>query len=231
VTVAKAKKAPAFQFYVHDWLTGTKALTYAEKGLYVDMLATSWDIGPLPAAVPALAREMHTPLADFVKLWRTLRRKFRRVRRGNRVCLINPRLERVRREREMYLKKQRENGGKGGRPRKPTGKPTGSEVGNPTGNPTPNPKKPLQSSVFDLHQEIKTIDQDPREDARGVPVHGVLTKLAEDVLQDIGADAPDSELIDELKTRAAKARLVYDGRSATKAIDSARAKALRLAAS
>jgi uncharacterized protein YdaU (DUF1376 family) len=46
--MSKKEKSPAFQFYVSDYLIGTKRMTPAQKGGYVDLLCEEWDKGFLP---------------------------------------------------------------------------------------------------------------------------------------------------------------------------------------
>lgn len=41
-------KAPAFQFYAQDFLTGVMFLTNEEKGIYITLLAKQWTDGKLP---------------------------------------------------------------------------------------------------------------------------------------------------------------------------------------
>ncbi len=72
--------------------------------------------------------------------------------------------------------------------------------------------------------------KDQRAGAR--PVHKLLIKIAHGVLdaRDQGQIPNlDAELADELKTRAAQARIPYDGRAVTKALDSARVQRTRRA--
>jgi|GEM_PF-4132447 len=42
------KDCPSFDLYASDWLAGTIAMTYEEKGLYIDLLALQWETGHLP---------------------------------------------------------------------------------------------------------------------------------------------------------------------------------------
>ena len=41
-------KAPAFQFYAQDFLTGTLHLTMEERGLYITILALQWSKVSIP---------------------------------------------------------------------------------------------------------------------------------------------------------------------------------------
>jgi uncharacterized protein YdaU (DUF1376 family) len=44
----KHKDCPSFNLFTSDWLAGTMAMTYEEKGLYIDLLALQWENGHLP---------------------------------------------------------------------------------------------------------------------------------------------------------------------------------------
>jgi uncharacterized protein YdaU (DUF1376 family) len=44
----KIKDLPSFNLYTSNWLAGTMAMTYEEKGLYIDLLAIQWESGHLP---------------------------------------------------------------------------------------------------------------------------------------------------------------------------------------
>ncbi len=77
------------------------------------------------------------------------------------------------------------------------------------------------------------VPKDKKEQCADAPdFHKVLTKLAHGVLdaRDQGQIPDlDAELADELKTRAAQARIPYDGRSVTKALASAHVQRTRRA--
>jgi len=45
-------KAPAFQFYAQDFLTGVMDLTMDERGLYITLLARQWAIFDLKKEYP-----------------------------------------------------------------------------------------------------------------------------------------------------------------------------------
>ncbi len=75
--------------------------------------------------------------------------------------------------------------------------------------------------------------KDQRADARRpLSAHKVLEKLAHGILDDRDARTIadlESEMANELKTRAAQAHIPYDGRAVTKALDSARVQRARRA--
>lgn len=51
--MAHKNKPPAFQFYVNDWASSlqVRAMTPAQRGCYIDLLAASWPDG-IPACIP-----------------------------------------------------------------------------------------------------------------------------------------------------------------------------------
>ena len=62
-------RAPAFPFYAKDWLADAKvrSLTFAERGKYIDLLATMWDYSDAGCYLPRKAAERLYGKA-FVKL-------------------------------------------------------------------------------------------------------------------------------------------------------------------
>jgi len=52
-------KAPAFQFYVGDWIQDTRILTPASRGIWADLLCFMWrsdERGKVTGTYPQLAR-------------------------------------------------------------------------------------------------------------------------------------------------------------------------------
>lgn len=102
-------KAPAFQFYAQDFLTGTLDMTMEEKGIYITLLSIQWSKGEIPKErlgllihrewdkVPSLVKKKFTDLGDEVR---------------------NERLYLAKEKMDEFRKKQRVNGLKGGRPLK-----------------------------------------------------------------------------------------------------------------
>ena len=100
-------KAPAFQFYAQDFLTGTLHLTMEERGLYITLLSLQWSKGSIPKErlglviqrewedVPPLVKEKFDDLGEFVR---------------------NNRLYQAKLKMDLFREKQRINGLKGGRP-------------------------------------------------------------------------------------------------------------------
>jgi uncharacterized protein YdaU (DUF1376 family) len=67
-------KSPAFQFYPRDYLAdaNVRAMTFEERGVYVELLALEWNEGGrLPGDVEKLARVVGVPAERFVPMWMT----------------------------------------------------------------------------------------------------------------------------------------------------------------
>jgi uncharacterized protein YdaU (DUF1376 family) len=76
-------KLPWFSFYVSDWLVGTVRLNATERGIYIDLLASQWDIGGLPGDdLPALARLARCDFAEMDAAWPKVSTKFERGEDG-----------------------------------------------------------------------------------------------------------------------------------------------------
>ena len=103
--------APAFQFYVQDFLTGTMHLSAEEVGAYMLLLCHQWDKGALPATDRELLRIARTKMKvlDVVKM------KFELCEDG---LLRNARLEREREKQALWRLKSAEAGRKSGEMRR-----------------------------------------------------------------------------------------------------------------
>ena len=201
-------KPPAFPFYVKDWLSGTRRLSLEAKGVYIDLLAWSWDNGPIPYRVAEVATILGLSRAQVVDKWRQLRRRhFKKCATG----YINPRLERERAKCRAFAKLQAERGRRSGVAR--------ANRGATAVQPALNPALALTSALADHDQ-----DQEQCARAHDAPAKSIrsLTKIAHLVLDDVGrGHVPARAALDELKLRAARAKIPYDGRVITKAITSA----------
>ncbi len=109
---------PAFSFYAQDFLTGVMFLTNEEVGIYIRMLEKQWTDGKVPKKRLGLLVGY-----EWIGLSEELRDKFED--RGD--YIVNTRLEEERQRKENFLKRQRDNGKKGGRPKKKV------ELENPNG--------------------------------------------------------------------------------------------------
>ena len=130
-------KSPSFQFYAQDFLTGVMYLTNEEIGIYIKMLAKQWTDGKIPKKRLGLFVG-----CDWVNLSEEVKEKF--TDKGEYV--INERLEIEREKKSNFLKKQSDNGKKGGRPPKDT----------KLKNPKESQKNPLEEE--DEKEEEKEID-------------------------------------------------------------------------
>jgi len=82
-------KPPAFQFYPRDWLSSTLGMPWDVAGVYIHLLAWSWDNGPLPNDPDWRARVIGP---EAVRLWAAVSKRWKKTARG----WINLRLERQR---------------------------------------------------------------------------------------------------------------------------------------
>jgi uncharacterized protein YdaU (DUF1376 family) len=88
--VSKKATLPMMPFYVRDWIAGTRELTPAERGVYIDLLCLEWDSGgPLNKDLGRLAGMVSVSKKQFRALWRKVKNKFELLPAG----YINARLE------------------------------------------------------------------------------------------------------------------------------------------
>jgi uncharacterized protein YdaU (DUF1376 family) len=215
-------RRPAFQFYPDNFLAGTNGMSRAAVGAYISMLCIAWGTGPIPNTPRALWKAMGLGPDDppFDAIWPEVRPKWVMGPGG----WTNPRLEQVRADQVRYLERQRVNGQHGGRPSGNPLKTHGFVLAKPRANPKITSSSSSSSSSSDAQ------DQDQRADARRA--FTILEKLAHTVFDDRDQGTVlnvPSELAEELKTRAAKAQIPYDGRTVTKALASAHVQRTRRA--
>ena len=132
-------KAPAFQFYADDFLSGTITMTDAEVGLYIRLLCHQWNSGGLPNDNAEI--ELHSRGGT------PLKRVLAKFQLGDDGLLRNARLEAVRRGRQEFIDKQTESSAKGVAAREAkrllatSGLTVGQPSGQPVGQPTVNPER------------------------------------------------------------------------------------------
>jgi len=139
-------KAPSFQFYAQDFLTGVVYLTNEEIGIYIKMLCKQWTDGKIPKKRLGL-------LVGYE--WDNLSDELKGKFTENGGFVFNERLEKEREKREIFMEKQRLNGKKGGRPNK--GKTQKKPKRNPTVNPKKTQKKPLEDEDGSIVIEDKEV--------------------------------------------------------------------------
>ena len=109
-------KDPAFLFYPSDFLTGTMAMPFDERGKYITLLCFQHQSGRMSEET---IRFLIGSFSDMLRL------KFSRDENG---LFYNKRLEEEIEKRNNFLESRRNNGRLGGRPKKgekPLGKPSG----------------------------------------------------------------------------------------------------------
>ena len=109
-----SNKAPAFQLYAQDFLTGVMDLTMDERGLYITLLCKQWSINN-EKGIPKKR------LALFLGYdWETLPEMVKEKFIDNGDYFYNKRLLQIVIDQNAFRKKQSINGLKGGRPKTQT---------------------------------------------------------------------------------------------------------------
>jgi hypothetical protein len=131
-----ADKSTAFLFDIQDYRgsRSVQRMTWAQRGMYIEMLCEQWDKGSLPDDPAAVADLVGGTPEEWAEAWPVLRRKFvdrRSKRRGEDVIptshdasrrIINCRLEDARKKRAAYITHMKSIGRRGGRYKKPEAK-------------------------------------------------------------------------------------------------------------
>ena len=126
-------RSPAFLFYPANWRGSRRvqAMTFAERGMYLELLCEQWEAGAVPATPGACAERLGGRVKEWTSAWPKLKGCFKVDRRRD-GGLINPKIDRLRREREQFIKAKRVEGLRAARKRWGT-------HGSPKGEPsTPN---------------------------------------------------------------------------------------------
>lgn len=106
--------SPAFQFYVKEWRSSraVQRMSFAERGMYFEMLCEQWEALSLPddaGEVATLIATTDAQTAEIQAAWPVLRRKFAAVEdQPGRIA--NLRLERVRREKRAFVRLAKKGG-------------------------------------------------------------------------------------------------------------------------
>ena len=112
---------PILPLYYNDIDRSTRDWSDEEFGCYMRLLMHQWAQGEIPKETQRLSRIV----TSLDNSWDLVKTKFEETDTG----MVNLKLEEIRAERLSYLKKQQENGKKGGR------KPKNNPLVNPNNNP------------------------------------------------------------------------------------------------
>jgi uncharacterized protein YdaU (DUF1376 family) len=198
-------KPPAFPFYVKDWLAGTRHLTFTQKGAYIDLLAWSWDNGPLPFRVDQLAHILGTNATQMRNVWAVLSRKhFTKTRIG----FVNRRLELERAKSKAFKALQAEKAHRSWAVRRSRGTSSGIAPAYAEG------MLALASASADLDQDLSTPASRPV-----LAPFKVYKAIAGCAIDEPPATGELGEITARMKTICARADIPCDGELARKAID------------
>lgn len=188
-------KPPAFQFYARDWLSSTLGMPWDVAGLYIHLLAWSWDNGPLPD--DGKWRQRVIGQADG-KLWAAVRSRWTKTPDG----WINPRLERQREIQASFRKRGR----KGANAR---WQPSPKHVAN---------RRPASASS----SASADINKPAAAQPVSAPPFKVYNAIATRVLAETAdLDLDVGTLVEEIKRACAKQAVPYNATIVHKAMDAA----------
>ena len=125
-------KAPAFQLYAQDFLTGVMDLTMEERGVYITLLCKQWSVNNTNG-IPKKRLRLFLGY-DWENLPEMVKEKF--IDNGD--YFYNKRLLQIVLEQNAFREKQRLNGLKGGRPKTQT-----------------KPKKSFSKKIEDRRKKIE----------------------------------------------------------------------------
>jgi uncharacterized protein YdaU (DUF1376 family) len=227
-------KPPAFQFYAKDWLSSTGTLTPAGRGVFITLMAWSWDNGPLPDSSEKRARLSGVSRTIERKIWSEIAPFWKLTDAG----WVLPRLERHRQELAEYHAEQAEKGRKGGQAT------ARNRVATPAAPAAIGPHPESSSSSSSSSSEDQEQDQEqratraifpetagpeilgPKNGQRGngftrlvAPTENpaALCKIAGELRRQYPND-PLSEWNAKIREAAAKAGIFYDGPGVTLAM-------------
>jgi uncharacterized protein YdaU (DUF1376 family) len=118
--MSKLKKEHWFKFYYHRIMVSCAGWKDDEFGAYIKLLIRQFDKG----YVPNDEKELKRIISSYKKNWELLSTKFNEEEPGK---LFNNVMKEVRDEYDAKAERNRENGPKGGRPKKPKQNPDGYE--------------------------------------------------------------------------------------------------------
>ena len=138
--MAEQQKVHWVKYRAHEYLSNEDRIEYslAERGLLADLQDLIRVHGNIPAEPKTLAKRLYVTLGAFKRASTRVLKEFVPDGDGR---LTHPMVKKELAEVAEYMARQRENGAKGGRPKKPTGFPRdndGEPTAKPWGNPTNN---------------------------------------------------------------------------------------------
>lgn len=106
------ESSPAFQLYVKEWRSSRAVMrmSFAERGMYLEMLLEQWENLSLPDDPAAVAELIGGKTPEWVKAWPLLRRNFA-ANEDDRI--VNLRLEKERIKQRSRSKRQSDKGRSG----------------------------------------------------------------------------------------------------------------------
>ena len=112
--VIDGKKDPAFLFYPYDWMQSetVRAMSYEQRGVYLELLAMAWLEGSIPADEDRLRRMVGLSVARWAKVWPLISECW--AANGEQ-RLVNPRQEHERATRREKAEEMRRRGAAGGK--------------------------------------------------------------------------------------------------------------------
>lgn len=155
----------AFLFETAAWRGSRRVqqMTFAERGMYLELLVEQWEHGAVPATAGECAALLGGDVDEWRDAWPKLAACFEVRKRDGR--LANARLARDRREREEYYASQRENGRRGGKAlwnKQKTARPEDSEpVASPEQRLSLERSERSERSESEGNRKIGTIPPNP----------------------------------------------------------------------
>jgi len=152
-----ANKPPAFQWYPDKWLTDTRRLPWAVKGLYKELLDVIWlqfqDTCSIPDQADFIAAELGCTIEEWEMARDFIMLSHRPLMIKKSGCLFSKGLWKEHEKQRKRRKTCSDNGKLGGRPRGPVKQRLNSEKPNgkakkssPSPSPIPSPAIPLRGA-------------------------------------------------------------------------------------
>ena len=128
-------------------------MTAEEKGVYIGLLSALWINGNrLPEDMRRIARASCCDLDEVERSWPAVKQKLV-IEEG---LVMHERLEKIMEKMEI----NRQNGKKGGRPKKPTGKGKRNPTNNPNGTQSKTQKKPSALKNEERRMKNEVVEED-----------------------------------------------------------------------